>query len=306
MLVRPSLGRLSAYEPPIVSHLPFQTCLRPLLPSSKAPFLRYGNYFHTGRVLFEVSNSESLYDVLETSPSATSTHIKKQFYKLSKKYHPDLHPDDPEASTRFVKISTAWATLGSTAKRAQYDRDLSRSSPQSFGHGMRGGPMPAGSHSSAQAQDGAFGARPASGLSKRRGTFRGPPPSFYRSGGWGNHEAKRKAAAEGAQSSASSSNAQSTSSMGGGFSPGQGVPHADDYDVPHFDRTSHFRRQEAHDERLRIRRKILAQRAAFERESEESGIWSSFFLVSSAVALAWLFSYAYSNRKTTHRREDSK
>ncbi|KAI4150294.1 MAG: hypothetical protein LQ340_004160, partial [Diploschistes diacapsis] len=178
--------------------------------------------------------------------------------------------------------------------RASYDRDLARADPSAFGssgHGPRGGGgAPAGSHSSAQAQA-PYGARPASGLNKKRGTFRGPPPSFYRSGGWGSQGPKRRAAAEGAGASAgggaaSSSAGTTARGTGGGFSPGQGERHADANDVPHFDRDGHYRRQETVEERARVRKRILADRAARMHEGADTGLLGRLFVVSAALALA--------------------
>ena len=61
-------------------------------------------------------------------------------------------------------------------KRSRYDRDVIRQLQQSY-PGRTGAPA---GHTGSYA-----GSRPASGLSKRRGTFRGPPPSFYAQGGYG-------------------------------------------------------------------------------------------------------------------------
>src|SRR5690349_123485 len=47
------------------------------------------------------------YATLDLPTSAGPAEIKKQFYALSKKYHPDVNPD-PTASERFVKISEAY------------------------------------------------------------------------------------------------------------------------------------------------------------------------------------------------------
>lgn len=42
--------------------------------------------------------SENPYAVLGLEPGATDDEIKKKYRTLVKQYHPDLHPDDPEAA----------------------------------------------------------------------------------------------------------------------------------------------------------------------------------------------------------------
>ncbi|KAH9839644.1 DnaJ-domain-containing protein [Teratosphaeria destructans] len=156
------------------------------------------------------------YATLELPTNATASEIKKQFYKLSKAYHPDLHRDDPSSSQKFVQISEAHATLGSA----------SGAGPSSH---------PSGSYSSASQP---AGSRPPSGLSRRRTQFRGPPPSFYRSGGWGDHGDKRS---EHASRASHSHEAQGRAQSGpGGTGPG-GFTSGFDNDVRHFDQQGHYR-----------------------------------------------------------------
>ncbi|KAF2770061.1 DnaJ-domain-containing protein, partial [Teratosphaeria nubilosa] len=181
------------------------------------------------------------YATLELPTNATAGEIKKQFYKLSKAYHPDLHRDDSSSSQKFVQISEAHATLGSPEKKARYDRDLLRSHAPS-GAGSR----PSGSYSSASQP---AGSRPPSGLSRRRTQFRGPPPSFYRSGGWGEHSEKRS---EHASKASHSHEAQGQAQSGpAGTGPG-GFTQGFDNDVRHFDQKGHYR---THSEIERTRHK---------------------------------------------------
>lgn len=44
--------------------------------------------------------SENPYAVLGLEPGATDDEIKKKYRTLVKQYHPDLHPDDPEAARK--------------------------------------------------------------------------------------------------------------------------------------------------------------------------------------------------------------
>ena len=182
----------------------------------------------------------------------------RQFYKLSKSHHPDLHPDDPEASNRFVRISEAYSTLGSPSKRARYDRDLARSQP-SPSHAR------SGSYSSASSP---AGGRPASGLSRRRTQFRGPPPSFYRSGGWGAHGEKRGEAASQASHAYEAGGASSGAAGAGGTGPG-GFSMGDDNDVPHFDRQGHTRTHSEFERTRHWARRTQQRRVRREEEMDD-------------------------------------
>ena len=55
------------------------------------------------------------YDTLDLKQGATQDDIKKSYRKLSKKYHPDLNPNNKEAEDKFKKISEAYEVL--TGKR---------------------------------------------------------------------------------------------------------------------------------------------------------------------------------------------
>lgn len=66
----------------------------------------------------------SLYNLLGVPHTATPKDIKKQFYKLSMLYHPDLAETKAEAEWRkakFIEISKAYAVLQDPLQRQQYD-----------------------------------------------------------------------------------------------------------------------------------------------------------------------------------------
>ncbi|XP_034543524.1 dnaJ homolog subfamily A member 3, mitochondrial-like isoform X2 [Notolabrus celidotus] len=74
--------------------------------------------FHTSS---HRANKDDFYQVLGVSRTATQKDIKKSYYQLAKKYHPDTNPDDPEAKEKFAKLAEAYEILSDEVKRKQYD-----------------------------------------------------------------------------------------------------------------------------------------------------------------------------------------
>ena len=62
------------------------------------------------------------YEVLGVQKGATDAEIKKAYRKLAKENHPDLHPDDKAAETRFKEINEAYEVLSDSGKRSRYDQ----------------------------------------------------------------------------------------------------------------------------------------------------------------------------------------
>lgn len=187
-----------------------------------------------------------------------------------------------------MEISEAYAVLGNPAKRERYDRDTQKR--------PSGGPLSSvnrGGGSSSHSSSGPLGSRPASGLSRRRTQFRGPPPSFYRSGGWGSQGAKRASQAEAAASApprpAPRSAASGASNTRGGIGIG-GSQTGWDNDVPHFDRDGHYRTQEQQEQR-RIKRN---RGDSVDYESGGS-ILIKFALVGGVLSLAYLITTTVEN-----------
>lgn len=76
-----------------------------------------------------------LYDLLEVSPTADETEIKKAYRRLAVKYHPDKNPGDKTAEEKFKKIAEAYDILSNPEKRQMYDQY----GENAFANGGRGG-----------------------------------------------------------------------------------------------------------------------------------------------------------------------
>lgn len=59
--------------------------------------------------------------MLGVPSTVTDAQIRRAFRTLARTAHPDLHPGDPEAESRFKRIARAYETLSNPKRRAQYD-----------------------------------------------------------------------------------------------------------------------------------------------------------------------------------------
>ncbi|KAL2157686.1 hypothetical protein VTH06DRAFT_5169 [Thermothelomyces fergusii] len=272
------------------------------LPGRRPPAWTCRRFFHPSPRALSLdggagSGPTNHYETLGLHPTATAAEIKRSFYLLSKRHHPDHNPTDPHAPARFMRISEAYAVLGHAEKRARYDREHVRLLSNHHPHHHHQSPARRGSYHSTAT--GPAGGRPASGLSRRRGAFQGPPPSFYRSGGWGAYGAKRRAAHEestGAGFGTDSRGAQSPpppppnappgGGGGGGFGTGGMGPGQDPFghggDVPHFDRAAHERAQRRVDDRRAHR---IARERGVDIDHLEKTTTTSFFGVAAILAV---------------------
>ena len=64
------------------------------------------------------------YAVLVISREAHAREIKRAYKKLVRKWHPDLHPDDPAGRMKMQEINEAYEVLGDPQKRRAYDRRI--------------------------------------------------------------------------------------------------------------------------------------------------------------------------------------
>ena len=65
----------------------------------------------------------SFYDILEVKPNASASEIKKNYYKVALKLHPDKNQNDPEASRKFQKLAQAYQVLSDPKLREKYDQN---------------------------------------------------------------------------------------------------------------------------------------------------------------------------------------
>ncbi len=61
------------------------------------------------------------YTVLGLDHYATPKEIKQAYKRLAKEHHPDVNPDNPDASSQFQQINEAYETLYNNDKRRLYD-----------------------------------------------------------------------------------------------------------------------------------------------------------------------------------------
>lgn len=77
-----------------------------------------------------MATPQNYYDILQISSDATTQDIKQAFRRLARQYHPDLHPHDPQAQSKFQQLVAAYEVLVDPDRRCEYDQ------------GLAGGPSP--------------------------------------------------------------------------------------------------------------------------------------------------------------------
>ncbi|KAK3740757.1 hypothetical protein RRG08_048999, partial [Elysia crispata] len=100
------------------------------LPEILAPSLT--SSFHTS----SPKCKKDYYEVLGVPRNADQATIKKAYYKLAKKFHPDVNNKDPNAEKKFQEVSEAYEVLSDKAKKQEYD-SFGMGGPQARTGGFR-------------------------------------------------------------------------------------------------------------------------------------------------------------------------
>lgn len=67
---------------------------------------------------------KNYYKILGVDVLSPPEDIKRAYRKMAKTYHPDRHPDDPDASLKFQEACEAYEILSDPDERFKYDRQL--------------------------------------------------------------------------------------------------------------------------------------------------------------------------------------
>jgi len=83
-------------------------------------FIKKRNHFKFFKFNQTRFQSGDLYKILEVDPKVSEGDLKKKYFELAKKYHPDVNPSK-DAKSKFIEINNAYEILSNKQKRAQYD-----------------------------------------------------------------------------------------------------------------------------------------------------------------------------------------
>jgi molecular chaperone DnaJ len=82
---------------------------------------------------------KDFYKILAVTKGVGDADLKKAYRKLAKANHPDLHPGNQAAESRFKDISEAYDVLSDAEQRKEYDAVRARGGGARFQAGGRGG-----------------------------------------------------------------------------------------------------------------------------------------------------------------------
>jgi curved DNA-binding protein CbpA len=61
------------------------------------------------------------YEILGVSRDASAEEVRRAYRGQTRKHHPDVNPDDPQAEERFKELNQAYEVLANPGKRRNYD-----------------------------------------------------------------------------------------------------------------------------------------------------------------------------------------
>ncbi len=82
---------------------------------------------------------KDFYKILGVTKGVSDADLKKAYRKLAKANHPDLHPGDQAAESRFKDVSEAYDVLSDVNERKEYDAVRAMGGGARFQAGGRGG-----------------------------------------------------------------------------------------------------------------------------------------------------------------------
>ena len=85
-----------------------------------------------------MAEKRDYYEVLGVDKNADAGTIKKAYYQLAKKYHPDANPGDKVAEEKFKEVNEAYEVLSDADKKAKYDQFGHAAFDPSMGGGTGG------------------------------------------------------------------------------------------------------------------------------------------------------------------------
>lgn len=99
---------------------------------------------------------KDFYEVLGVSKKADKAEIKKAYFKLAKKYHPDTNKDDKSAADKFKEVTEAYEVLSDDQQRQMYDQFGHAATDPNFQQNPFGGGNPFGGAGGFNFGDGSF------------------------------------------------------------------------------------------------------------------------------------------------------
>ncbi len=95
------------------------------------------------------------YKILGVDSQATPKDIKSAYRALARKYHPDLHPGDPDAERHFAEINEAYEVLDDVEERKKFD-EIANYVKQHGRPPQAPGPSPGGPEDFSEAEAASF------------------------------------------------------------------------------------------------------------------------------------------------------